>query len=131
MRYIAGVLCLVFLAGCLHHENEAMKPPKDAITVSELLAQAEKWDGKIVRVYGYYYDHAPSAVLFPSKKVFEKKQAGNGLWIGPDCAGSLAEKTHRESETYVIIEGEFRNQPLGTFGEFPAQVGCISRFEIQ
>ena len=129
---VACVVVGLFVVSC----NNS-RPPVDAnpvemnaMSVSELLREPGKWDGKKVRVAGFFYFEAPSSVLFESRESFVAKKTDSSLWVGKDCPGSTAERTPRANRKNVVIEGVFRNEPLGVFNQFPAQIECVELFQV-
>ena len=91
-----------------------------AVSLKELLADPTAFDGKRVRVSGYYHreDHF-SSLTFSKKSRMDTKQ---GIWIGGPSTFADAALLNYANDSYVTVEGTFVGRRGGHFSAWPAEI---------
>lgn len=133
--YLISSMVLAFLAtACV-----AIKPDESAgiitsrysaMSIRDLMENRHELDGRVVKVFGFYYEKPPIAALYPDKDSFEKGNASLILWIGSDRPNSKAESIARRSHAWAVIEGTLKNQSVGVFDQFSAQLVDVTDFQV-
>jgi hypothetical protein len=79
------------------------------ISLVQLLANPEKYDGKRVRVVGYVHVDANASGIYLHKEDEEHHLLKNGLWV------QLAEGVSGGAcqDSYVLVEGTYRARSTG------------------
>jgi hypothetical protein len=97
------------------------------LSLTELLANPTFFDGKRVRVSGYYHQEDHCSNLTFSKK--SKGDAKKGIWI--DAASTFADTAHldRANNSYITVEGSFSGRPGGNFGVWPASIERLTQIK--
>jgi hypothetical protein len=99
--------------------------PARTVSLEELLTNPTAFDGKRVRVSGYYRrgDHF-SSLTFGRKSRMETEQ---GIWI--DSASTFADPAHLKypNNSNVTVEGTFVGRRGGHFGAWPAEIERVTR----
>jgi hypothetical protein len=93
-----------------------------ALSLVQLIATPERYDGKFVRVWGYVkLEHEGSAVYL-HKEDFEQALTRNGLWLtGPE---------HGEvSDCYALVEGRFDAKDQGHRSLWSGAIDRVSRLQ--
>jgi hypothetical protein len=98
-------------------------PPKD-VTFLELMAHPEKYDGKRIRVSGYYRTGFETSGLF-EKEVNQSSFAG--FWLDDDSTFARAEDVHRPNDCYLTIEGVFNANERRHLGGWRGSIQNITR----
>jgi hypothetical protein len=98
--------------------------PARPVSLKELLANPTAFDGKRVRVSGYYHreDHF-SNLTFSKKSRMDTKQ---GIWINSASAFADTARIDHANNSYVTVEGTFVGQPGGNFDAWPAEIERIT-----
>jgi hypothetical protein len=79
------------------------------ISMVQLLANPEKYDGNHIRVAGYIHFESDNSAIYLHKEDVEHHVLKNGLWV------SLAEGVSVEAcqDSYALIEGIYRARNTG------------------
>ena len=98
-------------------------PPRD-VTIEELLRFPSKYDGKRVRVTGYYYSESEES-NFSEHKGDDIEQS-----LSLDGSSTFAKDAdlHWVDEGHATVEGTFFNGPGGHWGEWPGEIQRLTRF---
>lgn len=95
----------------------------------KLIANPEKYDGKIIRVIGYLNLEFEGNAIYLHKEDYEHGLTKNGFWL--DFSGSIKENKKLDfSKKYVIIVGKFDVRRNGHMGLFGGTIKDISRLDI-
>jgi hypothetical protein len=104
------------------------------VSMVQLLANPEKYDGKVVRVEGYLHWKFEDCVLYLSKSDGDYLIGKNGVWISsradPELQplGDWFNKKKRQlvyfDERYVLVEGVF---DMNEHGHMGANAGGITQ----
>src|ERR1041385_6933670 len=97
--------------------------PETAADVSmvQLIATPEKFDGKVVRVTGFLSLEFEGVGLYLHREDFQN-MTRNGLWIRPPEKTDLNLSRH-----YVEVVGTFEAKEGGHMGAFPAGIGNVTK----
>lgn len=98
------------------------------VSIIQLIANPEKYDGKFVRVIGVGNIEFEGNCISLSKDDL-KYGVGNSIWIelGKDISYDEAAQYNGE---YVIVEGIFDKDDCGHFGMFYGSIKQISRYDL-
>ena len=100
------------------------------VEFEDLLTDPEKFDGKMVRVVGFYYIRSPSSVLFSSKKAALKGDTKQSIWIRPDFETADGLPPVRKNRKWVRVVGVFRSGTLGIFDQYQGEITEIRNMEV-
>jgi hypothetical protein len=101
--------------------------PARTVTLKELLADPLAFDGKRVRVSGYYHGANHFSSLTFSKK--SRMDTDQGIWINGASTFAKAAQFDRANNSYVTIEGTFSGRRGGHFSAWPAEIERLTLFK--
>jgi hypothetical protein len=98
--------------------------PARPVSLKELLANPTAFNGKRVRVSGYYHQEDHCSNLTFSKK--SRTDPQKGIWL--DNSSTFADTAHLDyaNNSDVTVEGTFVGSPGGNFGAWPAEIERIT-----
>jgi hypothetical protein len=105
-----------------------MSAPEPAnVTLVQLIANPEKFDGKLVRVIGFLRLEFEGNVLYLHREDYDHAIFGNGIWV--DVTPEMTK--HREvlQMHYVLLEGIFNSKNRGHMGMWSGSLTKIQRAE--
>lgn len=106
---------------------------QDAIYVSilNLIATPEKYDGKLVRVMGVGNIKFEGNAIYLSKGDYKNSITKNALWVDPDYKSLQTTESELEKMNgkYVLIEGIFNSGKKGHFSLFSGTIEKVSRYQ--
>jgi hypothetical protein len=122
----------LFLAVCmvvsvLLAVSARAEEPKN-VTMIQLLANPEKFDGKVIRVIGFLRIEFEGNVLYPHREDYENSILGNGIWV--DVTPEMRKETKSINMHYVIMEGIFSATEHGHEGAWSGSLKKISRAQL-
>ena len=100
------------------------------VSVIQLIATPERFDGKRVRVIGFLNLEFEGNALYVHREDYDQAIAKNALWIDttPQKTGSVSAFASKNlSNQYVIVEGVFDAKNTGHKGSFSGAIKEISR----
>ena len=125
-----AVVFLVGLVGCSGNDSWAqferkrypgpevcatpVEEPK-AVSIVELLARPEKYEGRAVRVIGFYRNEFEHSAIYLHREDAERSILANGFWVLGSGLSSLGNR-------YIAIEGIFTASSGGHLSRLPATV---------
>lgn len=97
--------------------------PAVNVTMTELIVNPEKFEGKTVRVIGFLHLEFEGNVLYLHKEDFDHALLGNGIWV------TLKEDREKPtlSDHYVLLEGKFNSKDHGHMGMWKGALQDIKR----
>lgn len=108
--------------------NSANQYAKD-VTMIQLIATPEKYDGELVRVKGVSsFDFEESSISL-NKEDF-KYRLGNSIWIELGERAISYEEAYQYNGEYVIVEGIFDKDDRGHLDMHCGSIKNISRYEL-
>ena len=108
--------------------NSANQYAKD-VTMIQLIATPEKYDGQLVRVMGVGNLEFEGNCISLSKEDL-KYGVGNSIWIELGEKAISYEEAQRYNGEYVIIEGIFDKDDCGHMDMFCGSIKNISRYDL-
>jgi hypothetical protein len=96
------------------------------VSLMELIAQPERFDGKPVRVIGYVHFEFDGNGLYLHREDYEHAISRNGVWLEPD-ESTIGAAT--PNDRYVIVEGTFRARDRGHLGMWSGALTQVTRLE--
>jgi hypothetical protein len=90
------------------------------VTLVQLIATPEKFDGKLIRVIGFLRLEFEGDVLYLHREDYENAILGNGIWV--NTTPEMTKKTKTLNMHYVLLEGIFS---AGEHGHMDAWSGTI------
>jgi hypothetical protein len=95
------------------------------VSLYQLVATPERFDGKLVRAIGYVHLDFESNGLYPHEQDYEHAIPRNGIWVElGDCSNR---DEHTLSDSYVLLEGRFSSQDQGHLGLWSGALLDVSR----
>ena len=108
--------------------NSANQYAKD-VTMIQLIANSEKYDGQLVRVIGVGNLEFEGNCISLNKEDL-KYGVGNSIWIELGEKAISYEEAQQYNGEYVIIEGVFDKDDCGHMDMFCGSIKNISRYEL-
>jgi len=99
------------------------------VSIIQLIAQPEKYDGKRVRFIGFLRLEFEGNAIYLHREDFERAISSNGLWVNV----SKDMTKHQQDEAnmhYVICVGVLRAKRHGHMGMFSAEISDVRRLEV-
>ncbi len=109
--------------------NSTNQYSKD-VTMIQLIAAPEKYDGQLVRVIGVGNLEFEGNCISLSKEDL-KYGVGNSVWIEIDENAISYEEAQQYNGEYVIIEGVFDKDDCGHMDMYCGSIKSISRYELR
>jgi hypothetical protein len=98
------------------------------VTMVQLIANPEKFDGKLIRVIGYLRLEFEGDVLYLHREDYEFGILGDGVWI--DVTPEMTTESKSLNLHYVLLEGIFSSRDRGHMGMWSGAVKKIRRSEL-
>ena len=131
ITYIA--IAAIALAGC--ERGAQLQPPSVAVpetavgdeiadvSLIQLIANPDRFEGKKVRVVGYIHREFESNGIYLHKDDYELSIYRNGLWLNGSCASNLKEY----NDHYVLMEARFTGKDQGHMGLWSGALSEVTR----
>jgi hypothetical protein len=119
---------LFSVLNCNAQSSMNLSDPTD-VSLINLIATPEKYQGKIVRVEGYLDIEFEGNAIYIHKEDYEHSLLKNAIWID-FSRDEMTKYTKAFNEKYVIIEGVFDMNNNGHMGLFSGTIGKISRLDL-
>jgi hypothetical protein len=100
------------------------------ISLIKLIANPEKYDGKLVQVRGYLNLEFEGNAIYLHKEDYSKSLTDNGFWVNFSKEISEKKNINDYSKKYVIIVGTFDMKSLGHMGLFGGTIKNITRLDF-
>jgi len=123
MRVIAAV-CLLF-STLLAGPTKAEEPIN--VTMVQLIANPERFDGKLIRVIGFLRLEFEGDVLYLHREDYEQALLGDGIWV--DATPEIKKNSKDLNMHYVLFEGVFSSKDKGHMGMWSGTITQIRRAE--
>jgi hypothetical protein len=124
MKVIASV-CLV-LTSVFATVVRAAQPVN--VTLVQLIANPEEFDGKLIRVIGFLRLEFEGDVLYLHREDYEHAILGDGIWV--DVTPEMAKQKETLNMHYVLLEGIFSSVDRGHMGMWSGTIKKIRRAEL-
>jgi hypothetical protein len=97
------------------------------VSLIELIANPEKWNGKIVQLIGYLNLEFEGNAVYLHREDYQKAINTNAIWV--DLSSASDENIGRLSGNYVVIRGRFDATRHGHMGLYNGTIREIFRCE--
>jgi len=124
MKVIA-LVCLI-LASYFAVPATAAEPEK--VTLVQLIADPQKFDGKLIRVIGFLRLEFEGDVLYLHREDYEHAILGDGIWV--DAGPEITKQKETLNMHYVLLEGVFDSKDRGHMGMWSGSLTKIRRAEL-
>ena len=98
------------------------------VTLVQLIANADKFDGRLIRVIGFLRLEFEGNVLYLHREDYENALLGNGIWV--DVTPAMAKERAALNMNYVLLEGIFSSHDHGHMGMWSGAIRQIRRSEV-
>jgi len=95
------------------------------VSIIQLIATPEKFDGKRVAVMGYLRLEFEGNAIYIHKEDYERRIVKNGVWVSP--LKGICEKPRSLNLKYVLLEGRFDANNNGHMGLNSGSIVDITR----
>jgi len=123
MKLIA-VVCVI--TALLVAPIQAQEPTN--VTLVQLIANPEKFDGKLVRVIGFLRLEFEGDVLYLHREDYENAIFGDGIWV--DATPAMMKQKATLNMNYVLLEGIFSSSDRGHMGMWSGAIRQIHRAQL-
>ncbi|WP_164850007.1 hypothetical protein [Mucilaginibacter limnophilus] len=110
-------------------DNKTTGYPED-LSIINLIANPEKYDGKSIRVNGYLHLEFEGNMLYLHKVDYEKSLSKNALWMDFSKKSLMALDKEKCNDKYVLVEGVFNSNNTGHMGMNTGSIEKITRLEV-
>jgi hypothetical protein len=124
MKLIASVFVIFITLFAVQIKAEE---PID-VTLVQLIANPEKFDGKLVRVIGFLRLEFEGNVLYLHREDYENAILGDGIWV--DVTPEITKQSKTLNMHYVLLEGIFSSSDRGHMGMWSGTVKKIRRADL-
>jgi hypothetical protein len=121
---LVAVVCII--ATLLVAPIQAQQPTD--VTLVQLIANPEKFDGRLVRVIGFLRLEFEGNVLYLHREDYENAILGDGIWV--DVTPSITKQSATLNTNYVLLEGVFSARDRGHMGMWSGTIKQIRRAEL-
>lgn len=98
------------------------------VSLIELIANPEKYDGKLISVKGYVHLEFESNAIYLHREDYEHGLSRNSLWLSVN--DEVFEQKEKYSDKYALVEGTFNARSKGHFGMHSGSVESIRRLAV-
>lgn len=97
---------------------EVVEP--ETVSIITLLGNPEKFDGRPVRVFGFYHGSFEHSAIYLAENDFRHRLHANGLWVAGQVPDAL-------NDQYVLLEGIFTAADRGHLGLWSGGICNLKR----
>ncbi len=123
MKQIA-LLCVI--TALLVAPIQAQEPIN--VTLVQLIASPEKFDGRLIRVIGFLRLEFEGDVLYLHREDYENAILGDGVWV--DTTPAIMKQKTTLNMNYVLLEGVFSSGDRGHMGMWSGTIKQIRRVQL-
>jgi hypothetical protein len=98
------------------------------VTLVRLIANPEKFDGKLIRVIGFLRLEFEGNVLYLHHEDYENAILGDGIWV--DVTPVVAKQSATLNMNYVLLEGIFSAGERGHMGMWSGTIKQVRRAQL-
>jgi hypothetical protein len=122
---LIGSICIL-LAGLVALPAKAQEPIN--ATLIQLIANPEKFDGKLIRVIGFLRLEFEGDVLYLHREDYENAILGDGIWV--DVTPEITKQSKTLNMNYVLLEGIFSSREHGHMGAWSGTITKVRRAQL-
>ena len=123
MKLMASIVVLLTIPFAVPIKAEE---PVD-VTMVQLIANPEKFDGKLVRVIGFLRLEFEGNVLYLHREDYENAILGDGIWV--DITPEITKQSKTLNLHYVLLVGVFNSSDRGHMRMWSGTIKKIRRAE--
>jgi hypothetical protein len=123
MKHIV-LLCII--TALLVAPIQAQEPTN--VTLVQLIATPEKFDGRLIRVIGFLRLEFEGDVLYLHREDYENAILGDGIWV--DTTPAIMKQRATLNMNYVLLEGVFSSGDRGHMGMWSGAIKQIRRAQL-
>jgi len=123
MKLIA-LVCII--TALLVAPIQALEPTN--VTLVQLIANPEKFDGKLIRVIGFLRLEFEGDVLYLHREDYENALLGDGIWV--DTTPEVTKQKAALNMNYVLLEGIFSSSDRGHMGMWSGTIKQVRRAQL-
>jgi hypothetical protein len=123
MKVVGTVCLLAFLFAVRVRATEPIE-----VTLVQLIANPEKFDGKAIRVIGFLRLEFEGNVLYLHREDYEHAILGDGIWV--DVTPEMTKQKDALNMHYVLLEGVFSSGDRGHMGMWSGTIKGIRRSQV-
>lgn len=97
------------------------------VTLVQLIANPEKFDGRLIRVIGFLRLAFEGNVLYLHREDYENAILGNGIWV--EVTPAITTQSATLNVHYVLLEGVFSSRNRGHMSMWSGAIKQIGRAE--
>ena len=95
------------------------------VSLYQLVATPERFDGKLVRVSGFIHQSFEHSGFYPHRQDYDQGVFRNGIWVQlGDCSKG---DENALSDTYVLLQGRFSSEDQGHLGMWSGALLDVTR----
>ena len=98
------------------------------VTLVRLIADPEKFDGKLIRVIGFLRLEFEGNVLYLHREDYENGILGDGIWV--DVTSVITKQSAALNMNYVLLEGVFSAGERGHMGMWSGTIKQVRRAQL-
>jgi hypothetical protein len=121
-----GIALACVMTALLVSPIQAQEPTD--VTLVRLMANPEKFDGKLIRVIGFLRLEFEGNVLYLHREDYENAILGNGIWV--DVTPVITEQRATLNMNYVLLEGMFIAGERGHMGMWSGSIKKVRRAQL-
>ena len=124
------VVLVVGAGGCADPKVSAAPTPRDVcsldvadpetVSIAALLANPDKFNGRAVRVFGFYHGSFEHSAIYLGETDFRNGLSPNGLWVASGVPKSV-------NDQYILLEGIFSSGDRGHLGLWSGTICNVVR----
>jgi hypothetical protein len=129
LAIILVTVCLS-LCGCSSTPHSSTADGAIKTSLVRLLAHPEEYNGRRVRLVGYYHSEFEESGLYLTKDDATSHNYQNGLWVGGTAKDANTNRVHRVNEGFVEVVGTFGYTPKHGAGHFDLWFGLLDEITV-
>jgi hypothetical protein len=123
-RHIVFAALVVCILAAFATPRAEAEMPKD-VSIVQLLATPEKFDGKLVRVFGFLRLAFEGDALYLHREDDAQGLTRNAVWV--DRTEAMEREQAKLNAHYVLVEGMFDAEDTGHMGLFGGALKKVTR----
>ena len=98
------------------------------VTLVQLIANPDKFDGKLIRVIGFLRLEFEGNVLYLHREDYENAILGDGIWV--DVTPAITKQKANLNMNYVLLEGVFSSSERGHMDMWSGTIKQVRRAQL-
>jgi hypothetical protein len=124
MKSYLVIFMILLTLGCA----SAAESASEVVTLLQVLARPEKYDGKEILIIGYLHLEFEGDCLYLHKEDYDHAIIGNHIWV--DVTARMEKRKRQLNDKYVIIRGIFEAKAHGHLGLSSGTLKDITRCDV-